>query len=74
VTRNVQTLAVAASSQEISASEALSREVERLRVLASRDRGVLAAILEHSPAWLGVYVHSTAEDGTTFRVELPRQS
>jgi PAS domain S-box-containing protein len=29
--------------------EALTREVERLRVLASRDRGLLQAILEHSP-------------------------
>jgi PAS domain S-box-containing protein len=49
VTRNVQTPASPASSQDLSAIEALSREVERLRVLASRDRGVLAAILEHSP-------------------------
>jgi PAS domain S-box-containing protein len=29
--------------------EALTREVERLRVLASRDRGLVEAILEHSP-------------------------
>jgi PAS domain S-box-containing protein len=29
--------------------EALRREVERLRVLASRERGVLDALLEHSP-------------------------
>ncbi|MDX2052856.1 MAG: PAS domain S-box protein [Polyangiaceae bacterium] len=29
--------------------EALNREVERLRVLASRKRGLLAAILQHSP-------------------------
>jgi PAS domain S-box-containing protein len=30
-------------------AEALRRELERVRVLASRDRGILAAILRHSP-------------------------
>jgi PAS domain-containing protein len=41
-----RSVTLARSKAEI---ESLRREVERLRVLASRDRGLLDAILHHSP-------------------------